>query len=99
MRRRSAHAPFVVTELGTVLVKHAQGGELLIRRVGPEGYEGIEVLSLDKGPGMSNVSRSLEDGYSTAGSPGTWVGRCPPRTAGDLMFTHSRAREPPLWRE
>ena len=32
----------VVTELGTNLVKHAQGGELLIRRVGPEGCEGMK---------------------------------------------------------
>ncbi|MDF2459749.1 MAG: putative anti-sigma regulatory factor, serine/threonine protein kinase [Nitrospira sp.] len=73
----------VVTELGTNLVKHAQGGVLLIRRFGLEGYEGIEVLSLDKGPGMSNVSRSLEDGYSTAGSPGTGLGAVL-RTAGEF---------------
>jgi anti-sigma regulatory factor (Ser/Thr protein kinase) len=73
----------VVTELATNLVKHAQGGELLIRRFGPEGCEGIEVLSLDKGPGMSNVSRSLEDGFSTAGSPGTGLGAVL-RTAGEF---------------
>jgi anti-sigma regulatory factor (Ser/Thr protein kinase) len=73
----------VVTELATNLVKHAQGGELLIRRFGPEQSEGIEVLSLDKGPGMSNVSRALEDGYSTAGSPGTGLGAVL-RTAGEF---------------
>ena len=77
------HVALVVTELATNLVKHAQGGELLIRCLGPEGYEGIEVLSLDKGPGMSNVSRSLEDGYSTAGSPGTGLGAVL-RTAGQF---------------
>jgi anti-sigma regulatory factor (Ser/Thr protein kinase) len=64
----------VVTELATNLVKHAQGGELLMRRLGADGNEGIEVLSLDKGPGMSNLSLALEDGYSTAGSPGTGLG-------------------------
>jgi anti-sigma regulatory factor (Ser/Thr protein kinase) len=64
----------VVTELATNLVKHATGGELLIRRLGSDGQEGIEVLSLDRGPGMSNVGRSLGDGYSTAGSPGTGLG-------------------------
>ena len=64
----------VVTELATNLVKHARGGELLMRRLGAEGQEGIEVLSLDKGPGMSNVARSLGDGYSTAGTPGTGLG-------------------------
>ena len=64
----------VVTELATNLVKHARGGELLMRRLGAEGQEGIEVLSLDKGPGMSDIARSLGDGYSTAGTPGTGLG-------------------------
>ena len=45
-----------------------------MRRLGAEGLEGIEVLSLDKGPGISNVAQSLGDGYSTAGSPGTGLG-------------------------
>ena len=69
-----SHLALVVTELATNLVKHARGGELLMRRLGVEGEEGIEVLSLDKGPGMSNVAQSLGDGYSTAGSPGTGLG-------------------------
>jgi anti-sigma regulatory factor (Ser/Thr protein kinase) len=64
----------VVTELATNLVKHAKDGELLMRRLGAEGTDGIEVLSLDKGPGMSNVALSLGDGYSTTGSPGTGLG-------------------------
>lgn len=64
----------VVTEMATNLLKHATGGELLMRRFGAEGNEGVEVLSLDKGPGMKDVGRSLGDGYSTAGSPGTGLG-------------------------
>jgi anti-sigma regulatory factor (Ser/Thr protein kinase) len=64
----------VVTELATNLVKHAHEGVLLMRRLGVEGQDGVEILSLDKGPGMSNVALSLGDGYSTAGSPGTGLG-------------------------
>lgn len=64
----------IVTELATNLVKHAKQGELLMRRLRGEGMDGVEVLSLDKGPGMSNVGRSMGDGYSTAGSPGTGLG-------------------------
>ena len=64
----------MVTELATNLVKHAKGGELLIRRLGAESPDGIEVLSLDRGPGMSDLRLSLRDGYSTAGSPGTGLG-------------------------
>lgn len=77
------HLALVVTELATNLVKHAKGGELLMRRLGAEGQEGVEVLSLDKGPGMTNVGRSLGDGYSTAGSPGTGLGAVL-RTAGEF---------------
>lgn len=64
----------IVTELATNLVKHATGGELLMRRLGPDGDEGVEVLSLDKGSGMADVARALGDGYSTAGSSGTGLG-------------------------
>ncbi len=75
------HVALVVTELATNLVKHTKGGELLMRRLGSDGMDGLEVLSLDKGPGMTNVTRSLGDGYSTAGTPGTGLGAIL-RTAG-----------------
>lgn len=77
------HLALVVTELATNLVKHAKGGELLLRRLGAEGQDGLEVLSLDKGPGMSNVALSLGDGYSTTGSLGTGLGAVQ-RNAGEF---------------
>lgn len=67
-------AALVVTEAATNLVKHAGGGQLLLSRVRRSGVDGLEVLSLDRGPGIANVSTSLSDGYSTAGSPGTGLG-------------------------
>jgi anti-sigma regulatory factor (Ser/Thr protein kinase) len=77
------HVALVVTELATNLVKHAKGGELLLRRLGSEGMEGVEVLSLDRGPGMSDLALSLRDGHSTTGSPGTGLGAVR-RTAGEF---------------
>lgn len=64
----------VATELASNLVKHAaKGGELLVRaKSNPEPE--VEALALDQGPGMSDVNRSLGDGYSTAGSSGTGLG-------------------------
>jgi len=64
----------VVTELATNLVKHAKQGRLAMRRMEDGGSTGFEVLSLDAGPGMTDVARALEDGYSTAGSPGNGLG-------------------------
>lgn len=60
----------VITELSTNLLKHAQGGELLVRGL----PNGIEILALDQGPGIVDIERSLADGYSTAGSSGTGLG-------------------------
>lgn len=64
----------VATEFSTNLIKHAGGGELILDSFVDADGEGIELLALDRGPGMANVSRSMEDGYSTAGSPGNGLG-------------------------
>ena len=62
------------TELATNLVKHARQGEMLLSAVERDGHPAVEILALDRGPGMPSVDRCLEDGYSTAGSPGTGLG-------------------------
>lgn len=65
----------VITEMATNLVKHAEGGELVVRAVASSGdVAGIELIALDKGPGMRDVAECLRDGYSTSGSPGTGMG-------------------------
>jgi anti-sigma regulatory factor (Ser/Thr protein kinase) len=63
-----------VTEAAHNLVKHGGGGELLLGPVERGGVPGIEVLALDRGPGMADLNRCLRDGYSTAGTPGTGLG-------------------------
>jgi len=61
----------VINELGTNLVKHAGTGVLLVQLLaGPV----VEVLAVDRGPGMSSVADCFRDGFSTAGSPGTGLG-------------------------
>jgi anti-sigma regulatory factor (Ser/Thr protein kinase) len=62
----------LVNELGTNLVKHAGGGELLVRAL--PGRPAVEVLALDKGGGMASVEESFRDGHSTSGSAGTGLG-------------------------
>jgi anti-sigma regulatory factor (Ser/Thr protein kinase) len=63
----------VVTEAANNLVKHAREGEILLCALEVNGAAGVEVLALDRGPGMDPV-RCLRDGYSTAGTPGTGLG-------------------------
>jgi anti-sigma regulatory factor (Ser/Thr protein kinase) len=64
----------VATELATNLLKHANGGDVLARVVVEQGDGGVELLSIDKGPGIADVDACLEDGFSTAGSHGTGLG-------------------------
>ncbi len=69
----SYRAGLVATELATNLVKHTQGGQMLLRAAAGETPE-LELLAIDKGPGMANVTASLADGRSTAGTTGIGLG-------------------------
>jgi anti-sigma regulatory factor (Ser/Thr protein kinase) len=70
---RAGKIAIVATELANNIVRHAGGGVIVARVTSMKGEPGaIDLLSLDKGPGMSDVARCLEDGYSTlAGGSGT----------------------------
>lgn len=70
----SGRVALVATELATNLIKHGAGGEILVGPFGEEQDGGIELIALDKGPGISNVAASLADGYSTAGTAGKGLG-------------------------
>jgi anti-sigma regulatory factor (Ser/Thr protein kinase) len=63
-----------VTEAASNIVKHAREGTILARILERGGASGIEVLAVDKGPGMDNVAAAMRDGHSTAGTPGSGLG-------------------------
>ena len=63
-----------VTELATNLVRHAKGGEIVLRSLPQLNGGGMEVLALDRGPGISNVPEAMRDGFSTGDTPGTGLG-------------------------
>lgn len=64
----------VVTELGTNLLRHAQGGRLQLTVRDGAGGRAIEVLAVDDGPGLADLGACLRDGYSTGGTAGTGLG-------------------------
>jgi anti-sigma regulatory factor (Ser/Thr protein kinase) len=70
----SGKVALVATELATNLLKHGNGGEVLVGPYGEGLDSGIELIALDKGPGISNLAASLTDGYSTAGTAGKGLG-------------------------
>lgn len=64
----------VVTEMANNLVQHATQGLLLLQIISKHNVMGIEILSLDKGPGIDNIDECLQDGFSTAKTPGNGLG-------------------------
>ncbi len=64
----------VVNELGSNLVKHAGGGQLLFNPRWDQQGSALEIVALDRGPGMANLNRCMEDGFSSSGTAGNGLG-------------------------
>ncbi|HEX4153440.1 MAG TPA: ATP-binding SpoIIE family protein phosphatase [Steroidobacteraceae bacterium] len=64
----------VATELATNLVRHGGGGEMLLQVLEDGVVPQLEMMVMDRGPGMRDVGECLRDGYSSAGTPGTGLG-------------------------
>jgi anti-sigma regulatory factor (Ser/Thr protein kinase) len=64
----------VVSEAAANIAAHAVQGEIVLCpwRFGADS--GIDVLALDSGKGIPDIGRSMEDGFSTAGTLGQGLG-------------------------
>lgn len=72
--RRQGEIDIVVAEIVSNLVKHAGGGQLLVKLVEEDGIQGMELISIDSGCGMADVSRMVADGVSTTKTLGQGLG-------------------------
>ncbi|MBB3801527.1 anti-sigma regulatory factor (Ser/Thr protein kinase) [Xanthomonas arboricola] len=63
----------VATELCTNLLNHGGGGQLHLCTVAGRGGLGVELCSIDQGPGFV-LADCLPDGYSTGSTPGNGLG-------------------------
>jgi anti-sigma regulatory factor (Ser/Thr protein kinase) len=72
----STRVSIISAEMTSNLLKHsAAGGEVLINALTPPAGPGaVELLAIDRGPGIANPAAALEDGYTTAGSLGVGLG-------------------------
>lgn len=59
-----------ISELARNILLYAKRGELSLGIVENNGFQGITVVARDKGPGIPDVERAMEIGYSTSGSLG-----------------------------
>lgn len=73
---RVGEVEIVVTELATNLVRHAGGGEMVLRAVREGDRRALRLLAIDSGPGSRNIEALIADGASTGGTLGIGLGAC-----------------------
>ncbi|QPH40609.1 ATP-binding protein [Pedobacter endophyticus] len=71
---RIAEVDIITAEMTSNLFKYADGGEILFGIFSEEGIPYIELISIDKGPGMRNPARMIQDGMSTSNTLGAGLG-------------------------
>jgi anti-sigma regulatory factor (Ser/Thr protein kinase) len=71
---RLGQLALAVTEAATNLHKHAAAGTMLLRIARGDGSPGIEMVTIDAGPGFRDSDAALRDGYSTSGTLGIGLG-------------------------
>lgn len=59
-----------ISELARNIYLYARAGEVTIERISVNGKIGIRITATDKGPGINNLKKVMEDGYSTSGGLG-----------------------------
>ena len=59
-----------ISEIARNILMYAQRGEVRLHTVNDGGQHGLIVVAEDQGPGIRDVARALQDGYSTSGGLG-----------------------------
>lgn len=87
---RASDACIIATELATNLVRHARQGQVFLQALASSDDMWLELLAVDGGPGIVDLHRSLQDGYSTGGTAGTGFGAV--RRLSDEFDVYSTAK-------
>lgn len=59
-----------ISELTRNIVLYAQKGEVVLSLIEDGGRKGIAVVAQDEGPGILEIERAMQEGYSTSRSLG-----------------------------
>lgn len=59
-----------ISEIARNILMYAKRGEITLRMVPNGDRQGVEVIARDKGPGIRDIARAMQDGYSTSGGLG-----------------------------
>ncbi|HVU56645.1 MAG TPA: ATP-binding protein [Puia sp.] len=86
--KQLAEIDLIVSELGSNLVKHASGGEMLAGILQTDDGMTLELIGLDNGPGMTDPEKMMADGASTTQTLGHGLGSI--RRLSDTFELYSR---------
>lgn len=59
-----------ISEIARNIIVYAKRGEIVLDVAHQNGRTGLVVIAQDEGPGIPNIERALEDGFSTGNSLG-----------------------------
>jgi serine/threonine-protein kinase RsbT len=59
-----------ISELARNILQYGQNGEILVGTIHHRGRRGVFVIARDEGPGIPDLRRAMEAGFSTSGGLG-----------------------------
>ncbi|MDP4162991.1 MAG: anti-sigma regulatory factor [Bacillota bacterium] len=59
-----------ISELARNIYLYAGQGQICIEKLYDGGKSGLKIISIDSGPGISDIRQVMEDGFSTSGGLG-----------------------------
>ena len=86
---RCGKLSIIASEMATNILKHAGRGEILIRPTVSGDALGVEMLAIDRGPGIADLDRSFSDGFTTGSTLGQGLGAM--RRLSDIFDISSQA--------
>jgi serine/threonine-protein kinase RsbT len=59
-----------ISEVARNIFQYAGQGEIVLSSVQQDERQGVQIVARDNGPGIADIERVLQDGYSTGGGLG-----------------------------
>lgn len=84
---RTGELALLATEVSRNVLVHAGGGEVIVMGSKHEEKALGRILSLDRGPGILDISKAMADGFSTSGTLGGGLGAMKRIASGLEIFT------------